>query len=100
MPAGATKYSKAWESLPECQGWLSLSVLKDGTEKANCSWCNSHFTFKHGGLKDVKSHANTKKHQQYAQAKVGTKSVTTFIGKLIVCLNFIINCNMQMCFSR
>lgn len=81
MPSNVTKYSKAWEKLPECQGWLSLLVSKDDKERAQCSWCNSNFSITHGGLKDVKTHSKSKKHQQYAQAKVGTKSVDAFIGK-------------------
>lgn len=74
----ATKYNKKWESLPQCQGWLSALKLSDGkesTERAKCSWCHSDFSIKHGGLNDVNSHERTKKHQEFVKVKMTTKPV-------------------------
>lgn len=58
MPSEATKYSKSWKNLPKCQGWLSVLVLKEGTERTECSLCSSDFSVAHGGFKVVKNHMN------------------------------------------
>lgn len=93
MPASGTKYSKSWEDLPQCKGWLSCLVLKDGTEKAKCSLCNSEFLVSYRGFKDVEAHINSKKHAKFVEAKFSTKSVDTFMGKFYFTTNFTIYCN-------
>lgn len=93
MPAGVTKYSKSWEELPQCRGFLSRIVLKDGTEKAKCSLCNSTFDFCNGGISSIRKHFNGPTHLRLVEAKVSTKSVATFFGKFIFYLNFVIICN-------
>lgn len=83
MPAGSTKYQISWEKNAECKGWLSPLKLPDGTAsitRAKCSWCDSDFSITSGEWKDIKSHFNSKKHEKFAAAKIGTKSVVDFIG--------------------
>lgn len=92
MPAAGTKYSKLWEELPECRGWLSRIVL-NGAEKARCSLCNSTFDISNGGFLNVKKHFNGQTHKKLVEAKVTTKSVATIFGKLGFYLNFTIICN-------
>lgn len=89
MPAGGTKYSKTWEQLPQCRGWLSRIVLKDGTEKARCSLCNSDFSVSNAGFTDVRKHFKSGTHVKLAEAKVSTKSIATLFGKFNFYLNFI-----------
>lgn len=79
----ATKYSKAWEALPEFKDWLSCEVLPDGTERSKRSWCNSNFSISHGGKNDVVGHMNRVKHKEVQAAKLATRSVVGFFGKLI-----------------
>lgn len=77
MPS-STKYNSSWESLPECQGWLSALKLPDNTystERAKCAWCNSDFSITHGGLSDVKKHAKRKCHLEFVQAKLTTRPI-------------------------
>lgn len=74
----ATKYNPKWEKLVECQGWLSQLKLRDDTyseERAKCIWCDCDFSISHGGLNDVRKHANRKNHVDLMKAKMTTKSV-------------------------
>lgn len=83
MP-NATKFNSKWEKLPECQGWLSALKLKNNTystERAMCSWCNCDFSITHGGLSDVKRHANSKTHKTFGTAKLTTNSVVACFEK-------------------
>lgn len=75
----ATKYNQKWETLSQCQGWLTALKLNDGTNstgRAKCSWCDTDFSITHGGLSDVNTHAQRKKHEDFVKVKLTTKPAT------------------------
>lgn len=76
-----TKYSAVWESDPLFRGWLTRSDKSDGTTRAKCIWCNSHFSVSHGGKNDVTKHMKSDGHRKIAIARVAQKSFTEFLSK-------------------
>ena len=65
------KFQAEWKS-------SGMSVSKRGSSFAHCDVCSCDFSVAHGGVNDVKKHLATVKHQEYAKAASGHRSVSTF----------------------
>lgn len=70
------KYRKEWEN--------TFTWLKQDNEKARCNLCKKSFLFMHGGLGDIKRHAEGAEHKKHEVVVKQNKTLQSFLGREVV----------------
>lgn len=79
MPPKKPKYASSYKA-EWSKKYVFIHPVEGDKTKVTCGWCKCQFSVSHGGINDVTSHMDTKKHRQNDKAINSSRSLASMFA--------------------